>query len=52
VFCCGYDPGALLFLADPAGDEVQGPLPDLVLTLASAAFALTTLGILALTAAA
>lgn len=49
MFCCGYDPGALLFFTDPAGEEVQAPLPNLLLALTSAAFALTALGMLALT---
>lgn len=52
MFCCGYDPGALLFFADLAEDQTHDPLPDLFLALASAGFALTALGMLALAAVA
>ena len=52
MYCCGYDPGALLFFADPADEQAHEPLPDLILVLASAGFALTALGMLALAAVA
>lgn len=52
MFCCGYDPGALLFFADPADDQAHDPLPDLLPGLVSAGLALTALGVLALAAVA
>lgn len=49
MYCCGYDPGALLFFTDITEGEPQEPLPDLILMLTAAAFAVTALGMLALT---